>query len=130
VVQSIARYDEADRQAKSLSVKLHDIGRAIQAGRKVSTSIAEDAKKIHQRLSAGDLSGALRQANNLKCPSMPPEALYAEWQDEANDILLRATLGPVGFRSTFHHSAIAEDSVLLISRETLKKPPFREIAAL
>jgi hypothetical protein len=116
VVQSIARYDEADRQAKSLSAKLHDIGRAIQAGRKVSTSIAEDVKKIHQRLSAGDLSGALRQANNLKCPSMPPETLYAEWQDEANDILLKATFGPVGFRSTFHHSAIAEDSVLLISR--------------
>lgn len=115
VAQSIARYDEADRQIKNLSVRLHDVGRAIQAGRKVSTSIAEDAKKIHQRLSARDLSGALRQAINLKCQSMPPETLYAKWQDEANDILRRATSWPVGFRSTFHHSAIAEDSVLLIS---------------
>lgn len=116
VTQSIARYDEFNRQIKILVTKLEDVGRAIQSGRQVGASTAEITQKIHLKLTARDLSGALLLAADLRYQPTPPESQYAQWQDEANDILQKATSRSVGLRSTAHHSAIAEGSALLIAK--------------
>jgi hypothetical protein len=116
LTQSIARHDEIKRQIKILVTKLEDVGRAIQSGRQVGTSTADIVQKLHLRLSASDLSGALLLAADLRYQPTPPESQYAKWQDEANDILQKATSRSVGLRSTAHHSTIAEGSALLIAK--------------
>lgn len=115
VAQSIARHDEIIRKTNGLITKLEDVARAIQSGRQVSSSTAEITKKIHSKLSANNLSGAIFLAADLRYQPTPPESQYAKWQEEANDILQNAISQPVGLRSTAQHSTIAENSALLIA---------------